>query len=307
MAEIAEVEVLSQELHDLVSFCTIEHVWQSPWYLDRRVSKRPESDLSCLLGWSISSVRRFGKGLLFSMENPGIGSKYLASRLGMTGQWLVKPADVDPQSIKHCRLTLTLFHPQGRIVLAYVDTRGFGVLEVRDFIHELACLSLYGPDILSAQFTRDWVLFSCQGKRVPIKHLLLDQSHFAGIGNWLASEILFFAHIHPMKLAKDLVREEIDRLFAALHMVISTAIQRGGATFKDYAHADGGAGSAQDGFMVYGRGGKPCLVCAEKVQRIVINRRSTFLCATCQAMDWQPPMGVSEDFVRQMARGMDID
>lgn len=40
-------------------------------------------------------------------------------------------------------------------------------------------------------------------RRKAIKAVLLDQSLFAGIGNWLADEILFQARMSPHRLASD--------------------------------------------------------------------------------------------------------
>lgn len=37
-------------------------------------------------------------------------------------------------------------------------------------------------------------------KKKPLKSLLLDQEHFAGIGNWMSDEILFHAHLHPTEV-----------------------------------------------------------------------------------------------------------
>ena len=37
-------------------------------------------------------------------------------------------------------------------------------------------------------------------KKKPLKSLLLDQEHFAGVGNWMSDEILFHARLHPTEI-----------------------------------------------------------------------------------------------------------
>ena len=49
-------------------------------------------------------------------------------------------------------------------------------------------------------------------RRVAIKTLLLDQKVFAGIGNWLADEILFHARVSPHHVANALDAKQIARL-----------------------------------------------------------------------------------------------
>jgi formamidopyrimidine-DNA glycosylase len=49
-------------------------------------------------------------------------------------------------------------------------------------------------------------------RRVAIKTLLLDQEVFAGIGNWLADEILFHAKLSPHHAANSLSAADIARL-----------------------------------------------------------------------------------------------
>ena len=57
-----------------------------------------------------------------------------------------------------------------------------------------------------------------------IKALLLDQSFAAGVGNWIADEVLYQARIDPRKRAHELARPEIDRLRRTLKAVIEKAV-----------------------------------------------------------------------------------
>ncbi len=64
-------------------------------------------------------------------------------------------------------------------------------------------------------------------RRAPIKAVLLDQSLFAGVGNWIADEVLFQARIDPRRLASELAPGEIRRLRTRLSAVVRKACDVG--------------------------------------------------------------------------------
>lgn len=45
----------------------------------------------------------------------------------------------------------------------------------------------------------------------PIKAVLLDQAVCAGVGNWIADEVLYLAGIHPQVVARELAEEQVSR------------------------------------------------------------------------------------------------
>jgi formamidopyrimidine-DNA glycosylase len=61
-------------------------------------------------------------------------------------------------------------------------------------------------------------------RTAPIKAVLLDQSVFAGVGNWIADEVLYQAGIDPRRRAHTLPPEQVARLRAALRRVIHRAV-----------------------------------------------------------------------------------
>jgi formamidopyrimidine-DNA glycosylase len=64
-------------------------------------------------------------------------------------------------------------------------------------------------------------------RRIPIKAVLLDQSALAGIGNWLADEVLYQSRIAPKRLAVSLSRSEVGRLRRAIRSVVARAVEVG--------------------------------------------------------------------------------
>jgi formamidopyrimidine-DNA glycosylase len=66
--------------------------------------------------------------------------------------------------------------------------------------------------------------------------------------------------------------------------VLNEAVQAGGSTLRDFAHADGSLGYFQHSFRVYDREGLACTAqrCGGTIARIVQSGRSTFYCPECQ-------------------------
>ncbi|KAI8059727.1 hypothetical protein BDF21DRAFT_429607 [Thamnidium elegans] len=61
-------------------------------------------------------------------------------------------------------------------------------------------------------------------RQVPIKALLLDQAFSAGVGNWVADEILYQAKIHPAQYSHTLTANELESLYEKLKYVCETAV-----------------------------------------------------------------------------------
>lgn len=62
-------------------------------------------------------------------------------------------------------------------------------------------------------------------RAVPVKALLLDQSFSAGVGNWVADEILYQAKIHPAQYTNTLTQDELTALYENLKYVCETAVK----------------------------------------------------------------------------------
>jgi formamidopyrimidine-DNA glycosylase len=61
--------------------------------------------------------------------------------------------------------------------------------------------------------------------RSPIKSLLLDQSFAAGVGNWVADEVLYHARVHPARVVDSLSEEEAENVWRALKKVVEVACE----------------------------------------------------------------------------------
>ena len=274
MPELPEVETIARGLDKRVSGDSIESVWlgSKPEPLK---SSAAEID-AALPSKTISGVRRVGKHIVFDLESPPNGESQSTRKssqwivhLGMTGSLRVCPADHEVEKHTHAILRLL----SGR-ELRFVDPRRFGRLSV---IEKFAAP---GSEPLQISFEDFVKLF--HKRKTPIKSALLNQKLLSGVGNIYADEALFRAGIRPRRRAASLTRSELHKLHAVLKKVLNEAIRLGGSSISDYVDANGEEGFFQLKHRVYGREGKPCLVCKTPIKRIVIAGRSSHYCPQCQ-------------------------
>jgi formamidopyrimidine-DNA glycosylase len=117
-----------------------------------------------------------------------------------------------------------------------------------------------------------------------VKALLLDQVIVSGLGNIYADEALHLAGIHPLRPGGELTEADLERLLAAIQVILGEALDNGGTSLDDLAYLlpDGRAGENLDRLRVYGRAGLPCPECGTPVERVVIRGRSSHFCPVCQ-------------------------
>lgn len=196
--------------------------------------------------------------------------------LGMSGRWRVDPIEL----LAHDHLLIET--GAGRR-LALNDPRRFGSVDLVPTadIGAWPPFAALGPEPLGPHFTADHLRNALSGRVASIKLLLLDQRIVAGLGNIYVCEALYESRISPRRAGGSLTRPRLERLVAAVHTVLESAIEAGGSTLRDYARPDGELGYFSKQFKVYGREGEPC-ECGGTVARYAEGGRSTFWCPKCQ-------------------------
>lgn len=225
------------------------------------------------IGQKLFSIHRRGKSLFFYFENDYSNSvSGFLNGLGMTGYWVVTKEKGD---LKHCQFELEFGKGDKLIRWQYHDIRGFG-----RFTSKLNYDKL-GQDIFNWDantFAYKWPNETLKTKRA-IKDVLLDQSFIAGIGNYLAAEILFEAKIHPQTRTNTLDK---DKLVSILNIAKDLAwkfYNAKGNAFKDFQAPEGLSTGAQL-LKVYGQ--KICQICQTNIENLKINNRSSYYCPNCQ-------------------------
>lgn len=135
------------------------------------------------------------------------------------------------------------------------DIRHFGtfkiVYENSDLIKKLKSL---GWDPLQNPIMPSDVIPTLRARQTDtIGEALMDQGVFAGVGNYIRSEALYAAKIHPNKQIWGLSDEDIKRLCIAISDIAQEAYRCGGATIATYSDLYGNVGTFYDQFKVYGQ------------------------------------------------------
>ena len=270
MPELPEVETIRRQLAPRVEGRVLVRLE----ILDPRWSRplAPAELTAALQGRRIDALRRRGKYLVWSFQD----DVFLAQHLRMTGAVLCEP---EPEPT-HVRVRMEL-EPKLRLVV--VDPRRFGTGELLlgSAALEAFMSARLGVEPFDERFTADYLRALAQGRRAPIKALLLDQRRLAGVGNIYADEALYRARVHPMRPAGRLSREESARLHAAVIEALQAGIDARGATIDDFRDLDGARGSFQNHFSVHRRAGEPCHRCGASIVKIVVAGRGTYVCETC--------------------------
>lgn len=236
--------------------------WPVPRALDR-----------ALPGQIVRGVRRRAKYLLLDTD---AGTAIL--HLGMSGSLRIVPSGLPAG--KHDHVDIQFDSGQ---CLRLTDPRRFGALlwTTHDAqTHEL--LTGLGPEPLSTDFDGAHLFAASRGRKVAVKHFIMDSHIVVGVGNIYANEALFMAGIHPTRPAGRISRERYAALAQAIKQVLAASIEMGGTTLRDFVGGDGKPGYFKQTLRVYDRAGEPCRQCGAPIRGKRIGQRSSFYCVNCQ-------------------------
>lgn len=183
-----------------------------------------------LLGRRVRAARRYGKHLWLELDR----RPWPCLHFGMTGGLHARgrpgvalraygrrhPAEVWPP--RFTRLVLEL---DDGGALAYADARRLGRVRLRHDPRREPPLSLLGFDAFRGLPPLSAFRVALRARAAPIKAVLLDQAFAAGVGNWIADEVLYQARIDPRRPARTLSDEAVRRLRAKLRHVVATSVR----------------------------------------------------------------------------------
>lgn len=184
-----------------------------------------------LLGRRVTAVRRHGKHLWLELDR----RPWPCLHFGMTGgihlpsgravrlvsDGRVHRPDWPPRFTKlHLR-----FSDGGELALA--DGRRLGRIRLRRDPATEPPIAALGWDALHELPSPARFHAMLRERTAPIKAVLLDQSFAAGIGNWIADEVLYQAGVAPKRRASTLSAAEARRLRTKIRSVIGLAVRAG--------------------------------------------------------------------------------
>jgi formamidopyrimidine-DNA glycosylase len=265
--ELPDVELYVSHLRRRVVGAPLERVRVASPFLVRTV----DPPLSATFGKRVTGVKRVGKRVVLDLED----DLHVVVHLMVAGRlrWRERGAKVPG------KVGLAAFDfPGGTVILTEASTKKRASLHVVRGEAALRALDPGGIEPLAC----DLAAFAAALRREnhTVKRSLTDPHLFSGIGNAYSDEILWRAHMSPVRLTNAMTDDEIARLFDATRATLVDWTERlakeNGDDFPETVTA------FREGMAVHGRYKQPCPACGSPVQRIAYASNESNYCAKCQ-------------------------
>lgn len=238
-----------------------------------------ESWQSRLRGMRVQRVEPRGKALLIRFED----GPTMYSHNQLYGRWFIRERGVLPSTRRQLRAAI---HTRRSSALLY-SASDIEVLD-EDGLATHPYLRRLGLDLLHHGTTPTLVRRRLNEPRFRgrmLGSLLLDQGFLGGVGNYLRSEILYYAGIDPERRPADLAEDEGSR-FARAALTISRRAYRTGGVTREPRHAQRqrqrGRQRREYRHYVFDRAGEECPRCGQIIVRHDVAGRRLYSCPSCQ-------------------------
>jgi|TARA_B110000240_G_scaffold68281_1_gene77772 endonuclease-8 len=227
----------------------------------------------------VISIETRGKALLTHFAN----GLTIYSHNQLYGRWYVVKRNRLPSSGRSLRMAI---HTAEHSALLY-SASDISVWETQRIL-EHPFLAKLGPDILSEELTWRQVaslLSSLKFRNRGVGAFYLDQGFVAGIGNYLRSEILFFAKVNPWAKPNQLSTKELNQLARATLDVSRRSYKTKGVTNEASRVTQLkklGQTRSQFRHAVFGRESQACYDCGSDIIKDSVASRRLYWCPACQ-------------------------
>ncbi|GAA5520562.1 endonuclease VIII [Aliifodinibius salicampi] len=265
-------------------------IWRTADVLTESLKNKPINDLffafdklkeyeSKLEGQKVNRVEARGKAILTYFESDTV----MYSHNQLYGKWMISKNGEQPDTNRSLRVAI---HNDEKSAYLYSASE----IEIlnRDKVNEHSYIQKLGPDVLHPKTTYEDILGQFQSdkfKNRKLTTLLLDQGFVSGIGNYLRSEIMFYAKVNPREKLREYSNQEKEALAEATIKLsersyetggvtndekIVNALKRENASYDDYRH------------FVYNRTDDRCHKCGTVIEEEKTGGRKIYYCPNCQ-------------------------
>jgi len=227
MPELAEVEFGRKIAHGFVGRTVVDAEVAADTIV---IEPDPQQLADLLIGATVTGTDRHGKHLWIELDR----RPWLMLHFGMTGHLRTlgdAPLDLEggpkkPDTSWPPRFTKLRIEFDDGGQLAFTNARRLGKVRLRDDPAAEPPISKLGFDPYKSLPSVEQFRARVRRRKAPvIKALLLDQKFAAGVGNWIADEVLYQAKVSPHRRTGDLTDAEIDSLRLKIRHIVKTAVR----------------------------------------------------------------------------------
>jgi formamidopyrimidine-DNA glycosylase len=220
MPELPEVNTFQRYFDETSLDQRIAEVQVHDDKIIRNVSGEAFADL--LAGRTFTGSYRRGKYLFGELDN----EDHVLLHFGMSGD--LKYYEDAADRPKYERFA---FHFDNGFKLGFDCPRKFARINyIKDLDQYLKEVKL-GED--AQRISEGYFLEKTEGRRGTLKGFLLNQSHFAGVGNLYADEICYQTRVHPASVVEAIPKKKRKEIFQKMQEVLEFAVNKN-AYYKDY-------------------------------------------------------------------------
>jgi formamidopyrimidine-DNA glycosylase len=176
---------------------------------------KPKAFAAALTGRKFIKAHRKGKQMWFEFDR----RPWPTLHFGMTGRFHVYTEAGDRP--RHWKVEFTAADGTR---LAMSDPRRFGRIRLLEDPEHQPPVSTLGYDPLDSDVTWRTIYPLLHRRNAPLKSLLLEQSLFAGVGNWIADEVLYQSKLSPRRAGSSLSEAEVRTLWSATKRIVKSAV-----------------------------------------------------------------------------------
>lgn len=181
-----------------------------------------------LKGRRVEAVNRRGKQLWFELDE----APHPLFHFGMTGSFRVpdvQPIELESGILDHGdwppRFTKIHLHFDDGGELVMTNARRLGRIRLRrDPLAEPPLSELGFDPLLDLPGPEEFVR-RMTARKTAVKNVLMDQSFSAGVGNWIADEVLYQAKVDPRRRASELSAAQARAVRRALATIVTKAVE----------------------------------------------------------------------------------
>lgn len=237
---------------------------------------------SMLMGEKINTIEPRGKAILTAFSN----GKVMYSHNQLYGKWYVRAKGAKPNTNRSLRVAIhNSVHSAYLYSATDIEMLEDGEADEHPYIKKL------GPDVLHPDTSLGDVMDRFRDdtfQNRKLTALLLDQGFLSGIGNYLRSEILFWAGVSPKVKLRDCSPVEKEKLAEAAITLCRRSYETGGITNSERiveALKREGASRSQYRHYVYKRTGGFCHKCGSVIEEETTGGRKVYFCPSCQGLE----------------------